>query len=152
MFAWMSGWVHQTPVSTTATRIERSPGVTLQAFGAPIDWRPHWSTKNGSLGGPSSAWTGKFVTLAAAVEVEPAAAPDTKEPAMTRTAMRAASRRARALNRADNRGKPPRIRGLDAHMNRAPSLTSARDCQRLTSVAFVRGVSPVRRSLHWRRP
>src|SRR5256885_3132789 len=23
MFAWMSGWVHQTPVSTTATRIER---------------------------------------------------------------------------------------------------------------------------------
>src|SRR5437867_12073172 len=117
----MSGWVHQTPVSTTATRIERSPGVTLQAFGAPIDWRPHWSTKNGSLGGPSSAWTGKFVTMATVGGAEAAAAPDTNELATTRTATRAASRRARALNRADNRGKHPRLRGLDVDMNRVPS-------------------------------
>src|SRR2546427_10788297 len=102
MSAWMSGWVHQTPVSTTATRTERSPSFTFHAVGAPIDWRPHWSTKNGSLG-VSSAWTGKFVTTADAT-TEPAAAPDTNAPAMTRTATMAASRRARALNRADNRG------------------------------------------------
>src|SRR5256885_16473796 len=79
MFAWMSGWVHQTPVSTTATRIERSPELTLQAVGAPIVWRPHWSTKNGSLGGPSSAWTGKVVTMATVGEAGGAAAPDTNE-------------------------------------------------------------------------
>src|SRR5712664_3590538 len=120
MLAWMSGWVHHTPVSTTATRTERLPRFTFHAVGAPIDCRPHWSTKNGSLG-TTSAWTGKFGATAVAVRAEPATAPETKAPAITRTAMMAANRRARALNRADNRGKPPRFRGLDAHMNRAPS-------------------------------
>src|SRR2546428_14135803 len=109
MFAWMSGWVHQTPVSTTATRIERSPELTLQAVGAPIVWRPHWSKKNGSLGGPSSAWTGKIVTMATVGEAGAATAPDTNEPATTRTATRGASRRARALHRAGERGKRARI-------------------------------------------
>src|SRR2546425_1185465 len=100
---------------------EEPPGLTLQGLGAQIVGRPHGSRKNGWRGGLSPAGRGKFVTMTAAVGVEPAAAPDTNEPAMTRTATRAASRRARALNRADNRGKPPRFRGLDAHMNRASS-------------------------------
>src|SRR2546427_4718863 len=121
MFAWMSGWVHHTPVSTTATRTERLPKDTLHALGAPIAWRPHWSTKNGSLGVMASAWTGNSVVTTTAPACEPAAAPETKAPAITRTATMAANRRARALNRADNWGKPPRFRGLDAHMNRAPS-------------------------------
>src|SRR6266705_4306024 len=131
----MSGWVHHTPVSTTATITLLSPRVTSHALGTPIDFSPHWSKKKGSLG-VSSAWTGKLVTRRVAFEGEIAAAPETNAPAKTTTATMAASRRARALNRGDNRGKPPRFRGLDAHMNRAPSYTSARDCQRLTSDVF----------------
>src|SRR2546425_11123940 len=116
----MSGWVHHTPVSTTATMTLLSPRVTSQALGTPIDFSPHWSKKKGSLG-VSSAWTGKLVTTGVAFEGESAVDPETKAAARTRTATVAASRRARALNRGDNRGKPPRFRGLDAHMNRAPS-------------------------------
>src|SRR5207245_10136568 len=99
----MSGWVHHTPVSTTATMTRLSPRVTSQALGTPIDFSPHWSKKKGSLG-VSSAWTGKVVTTGVAFEGEIAAAPETNAPARTRTATVAASRRARALNRGDNRG------------------------------------------------
>src|SRR5437016_14589167 len=116
----MSGWVHHTPVSAPASMTLLARWVTSHAVGTPIDFGPHWSKKKGSLG-VSSAWTGKLVTTGVAFEGEIAAAPETNAPAKTRTATMAASRRASALNRGDNRGKPPRFRGLDAHMNRAPS-------------------------------
>src|SRR5439155_26104957 len=94
--------------------------ITSHVVGTPMELSSHWSKKEGSLG-VSSAWTGKLVTTGVALEVEIAAAPETNAPAKTRSATLAASRRASALNRGDNRGKPPRFRGLDAHMNRAPS-------------------------------
>src|SRR5438093_11135371 len=93
----MSGWVHHTPVSTTATMTLLSPRVTSHAVGTPIDFSPHWSKKKGPLG-VSSAWTGKLVTTGVAFEGEIAAAPETNAPARTRTETMAARRRARRLN------------------------------------------------------
>src|SRR6266566_2300726 len=52
MFACKSSWVHQTPVSTTATTTEREPSVTSHAESAPILQTPHWpkQLKYGSFG------------------------------------------------------------------------------------------------------